>query len=528
MNDKIVLAYAKDRYQRGAVPQDGIGLVSKAFLESLEIVFPKHEIIYLDFSDYASLRGIKGVERIFTISAFIDKFRTISRTSEINLISVNEHALMRRSVKKYSQLRSIPSSYLEPHDGIRSNLQETKGVSNVIAFGSWNTYKSYELMGFDPQRIYAIGWKYWDLTISTKIMGKRRTILCFLGAICVRKGVYELESLVQSLKAIDSEFQINLVGFVVNPDLREWIISLERSYPKNFRWTNERIYYGDSEWKGLRDEVAFAIFPSWEEGLSGCLMDAINLGIPVVHSDRAGIEHSHEFLTKFDFFSSGWVDLVQEMISRGPCFWDEISMFQKRAAFFQYSNNFGIKNALSRLANGTLWPKIRITKGLLSEYEFVEARKSFPLDFVKPEFEYKKGSSPITHSIDLTFINRSFAEFSIIDKFRVATMVLDRYSLFNSLHFSASSDECYSVTKVDKIMSSQDMTPEILQLWVKAYHHGHQMNVISRFLFNLSESIYDFFYLNFSYRPKRYKNSARLKLKKELASRKSVSQRQER
>lgn len=516
MADKIVLAYAKKYWNYGENPKDGIGLVSKSIYESLERVFPDKELVYLDFSEYTLIRGLKGIERVFTISAHIDKFQAIAKSSEINLISVNEHALMRRRVRDYAKRRRIPSSFLEPHDGIRSNLREINGVSNVIAFGSWNTFKSYEMAGFNPHNVYAIGWKYWDSHIASLIPGRRKTILCYLGSICIRKGVYEIEVLLKFLKERHPDYSLHLVGFVNNSELFEWLGVLVTKYNSNFKWTNERINYGEDNWLRLRDNVAFAIFPSWEEGLSGCLMDTINLGIPTFYSDRAGLEFSHPFLNDFDYFSDSWIEKIHLLIEHGQEFWDEIAEHQKRAAFFQYKNNKSIEKTLMRLKSGHLWPKVKLQINDLNQNEAEELTSEYNLEPVNPDYLLESGPRIDENSIKLSFVERNQSEFSTIDKFRMAVMTLDRYSAFNSLYFSLS--KTHHATSLFRLETSADSVDcrGAIRLWVPSYHQGHAPNKFFIRLFYFSELVKDFFYLGFDYFPKRYANIIRLKIRKEL------------
>ena len=512
VSDKIVLAYAKKYWNIGDTPKDGIGLVSKSFYESLSKIFPEKEIIYIDFSEYSQIRGVKGIERIFTISAHIDRFQAIAKTSEINLISVNEHALMRRRVRDYAKLNGIPASFLEPHDGIRSNLRETKGVSNVIAFGSWNTFKSYELAGFDPQKVFPIGWKYWNSQITQAIPGERNTILCYLGSICVRKGVYELEKLLEFLQKQHPHFILHLVGFVNNSKLNEWLLSLMNKFKSNFKWTNERIHYGENNWLQLRKGVAFAIFPSWEEGLSGCLMDTINLGIPTIYSDRAGLEYSHSFLSDFDFFSESWLDKIHSLIEGGQNYWDDIAIAQKKSAFFQYQNNNSIEKVLFRLKSGHLWPKVKVNIKDSTPREVEVLTADFDLDAIKPDFLLESTGKSQQNSIVLNFLARNSTNFSSIDRFRMAVIALERYTAYESLRFfiSPSGPETFLSRAVSSFSFVESRAP--IELSIPVYHQGHAISYLHRILFYQRQLTNDLFYFIFYYYPKRYLNIIRLKL----------------
>ena len=67
MQAKIVLVYAKSHWDLGNEPVDGVGLYAKTWYESLVRVFPKHEIVFADFTEARKYRGLKEVDYLFSI-----------------------------------------------------------------------------------------------------------------------------------------------------------------------------------------------------------------------------------------------------------------------------------------------------------------------------------------------------------------------------------------------------------------------------------------------------------------------------
>ena len=234
MQAKIVLVYAKSHWDLGNEPVDGVGLYAKTWYESLVRVFPKHEIIFADFTEARKYRGLKEVDYLFSIPNGMQTFIKAIKPVEANLIAVNEHALLRRRIRRIAKKTGVPKKFLEPHDGVRSFLQETRGVSNVIALGSWNSLKSYEISGFSSKNVFAVGWNYWPKRYEIYSSKSRTRILMYLGSICFRKGVFFVPDILKLLKSKHNGYILNLVGFVNNENLEKWLRNLESEYPENF------------------------------------------------------------------------------------------------------------------------------------------------------------------------------------------------------------------------------------------------------------------------------------------------------
>ena len=524
MSSKVVLVYAKRFWDIGKKPIDGVGLYAKMWFDTVSNVFHDNEIVYVDYSEAYKLRGIRDVTRLFSISNSIESFRSAIKPHQTNLIAVNEHAFARRKIREFAHSSGIPRKFLEPHDGIRSNLRETDGVNNVIALGSWNSYKSYELLGYKPQNVYAIGWKYWDNYLNTYESQGRTRILMFLGSICVRKGVYFIEEIVNLLVGKYPDFSLNLVGFVNNKDLEIWLTSLQSRFPLHFEWTNKRIMYGEGDWLKMRKNTAFALFPSWEEGLAGCALDVINLGIPVIHSDRTGLEAAHDFIADLDFFHDGWVDKIAKLISLGQSTWVEIHQNQKRVAFYQDLENDQLSRVLGRLKSGGLWPKVDIDCQIITPEDEKRFDMNFKTSCTDAEFIVRRAISrdSFDSQIMLELKNRNKTQFSPQDRIRASILILDKHSRFKEVvtKMVGTTQDSEIVTSWNpsslSSSSSSGNTGNQVKLTMVAYHHSFRSETLEVEVVKYWQLFLDSLYTIFVYQPKRIWLRVIWKLRKEF------------
>ena len=110
----------------------------------------------------------------------------------------------------------------------------------------------------------------------------------FVGRLMERKGVYELLEVSLMLKAENRNFQLDIYGGGA------MAIGLKKYIDEND--LNQTVFlHGavQNGWKKLYEGHCF-VFPSWYEGFSGALVEAMISGIPIVASD---IEMNKEAVT---------------------------------------------------------------------------------------------------------------------------------------------------------------------------------------------------------------------------------------
>jgi hypothetical protein len=510
---KIVLAYADKYWNPDIKPKDGIGLVAQTLHNSISETFEPDEFIYCDFADYGKLRGIKGVDHLFTISGNIDRFIGILQPTRTTLISVNEHALFRRSVRDLAKSRGVPSSYLGGHDGIHSNLKETHGVDSVMGFGGWNLFSSYVLAGVNPQLVFPIGWKYWDSFRNGDSLQGNKEILFYPGVLCFRKGVDFVEPFVQFLIQEFPEYKLKIAGFPVSETIADYLMNLIQRYPKNLVWVNERINYGEENWIHLASNTAFAIFPSFEEGLSGCAMDVINLGIPLIHSDKIGIEISHEVISELEFMGE-WKLGIRKIINGGPELWNHIRHNQRNSAFHQFSNNNSVTRLLERIRSGQVWPSASISSEIFqgAAAQEMELSTMFKSPSASPDYLISKtaGVNDIA-GIELNYNGNN--PLDELQKIQMALYVLEKHNYCDSL-FMKDYDGLL-VRKASPIGCESGLLESKVELWISEYSNEFIRSGKSLGFYRVREQLYNISF-GVIYRVKRSINIVRLKIKLEI------------
>ena len=287
-------------------------------------------------------------------------------------------------------------------------------------------------------------------------------ILFFLGAICNRKGVGLLGDVVRYISSTYPEFRVKLVGLTYNTYWDKYLEDLENSFPENFLWLKTRIAYGNEDWIQLRENVAFAIFPSFEEGLAGCAMDVINLGIPLIHSSKTGLEIAHPFLLNFDFENRDFQEALSRLIQGGESLWMEIYRAQKNAAFFQNSKNDSIIEAVRRSSSDNIWPG-------LSLEGFPASGDAFSKDVIDfwsaNSHKYRLGFvDSVCPNLLINYITVS--SISTLNKLRIAVFILEKYNNYNSVGFSLlNQPQEFVVERVESIEES----PLRVSLYIPEY-----------------------------------------------------------
>ncbi len=507
---KTVLAYARNYWEPGKLPTDGIGLVAKACYENIVNAYPKNEIIYLDASDYRQLRGIKNVDALFAVSSSIDRFMKICKPETSTLISVNESSLLRRCIRDHARKKGFSAKYLTAQDGIESNLRETKNVDFVLGFGAWSLFKSYTSIGIDPAKVFPIGWCYWSSFEESSLEQFGRKIVAYLGAISYRKGIDRIIELVHYVNEEFPEFWLELVGTVWNPHWKEELNDLRRQFPNNFVWREDRIHYGEKNWLDIKNEACFAIFPSYEEGLSGCAMDVINLGIPLFHSEKTGIEAAHESVSTMDFNSPKWRQQFAQIVSGGSKLWKEVSIEQKKAAFHQNQSNYSLSRAFKRISEGYIWPAASIS-GKISESAILQ-QSSFIQQLNRasiPDYKISQNQGAFNDHVKVHYLNsKSLGE---VESVQMALYLAEKYNNFSRVIFDSDGGSSLDLVVENLTPSKSHESGKAIDLYLREYNNYCLTGVSTVHVLKTREFVRTKIYL-IVYKSKRMLNIFRLKI----------------
>ena len=506
---KVVIAYAGNFWNPGENPKNGIGLVAKSNYESIVAAFPNDEAIYIDATDYNKIRGLKDVSALFSISSTIDKLQRICKPEICTLITVNESALLRRTIKDRARRSGVSMKYLNGYDGIYSNLNEVKGVDFILGFGAWSLFKSYREIGIKAAAVFPIGWRYWDTFSEKRKNDFGNKIVAYLGAICYRKGIDKIVDIVMFLVENHPSYKVELAGFAWNKNIELELNDLAFRFPDNFIWKNERIEYGKENWYELEKDSCFAIFPSFEEGLSGCAMDVINLGIPLFHSAKTGIEPSHESIRELDFESDNWPEVLDEVIRKGPELWKAVALEQQKAAFHQNPHNDSLLRAMQRISKGYIWPKVDVSSANLGYLELGDQEFINSISCkVNPEYIV---SSVVSDSKNVVNVNyREVNSISAIESLQMAIYLADKYNNFATLSFEKESGSAFDINVLRT--DQKPLSTEVITLYMRSYSNEYLMNARSLEYLKFREFISTRIFA-VRYRVTRVANRIRYKLK---------------
>ena len=359
----------------GVPVKEGVGNVAKTLHEAIIANFPKHVVIYTDPSQMQEVGELKNVEWLFTVPR--DLVRAQKKFSPMNtiLFTANESALSRFEVWVYSRKNKINRKMLGGHDGIFVDFREDR-ADYVISLGGWNSYSSYLRSGFPPDKVITTGINYPYPREERNRAQSGKYVIWFMGLICVRKGILNLGKILETIDAFHPNYKLRLIGYTDSEEMRGFVQNELLHASQGHEWIDKKIFYGTPDWDLLRDEVAFGIFPSREEGLPGCVLDLINLKIPVIYSSKCGLNFVNQEVSQIDFLQPAWEERLSLLLAKAPQDWLEIAKLQEDIAFLTLEDN-QIERIINRLSKGNMWPTISSKENEFGEYVEIQSAPRF-------------------------------------------------------------------------------------------------------------------------------------------------------
>jgi glycosyltransferase involved in cell wall biosynthesis len=137
------------------------------------------------------------------------------------------------------------------------------------------------ILGVDPNKVAVIDrGRNAELIQPWKNPQNDQTFcFAFVGRLLETKGLHELVSAFENLSKDNPEIHLDIYGD--GPYKKILSNKIDSSSCKNKITLHGNI---DNAWRQLYDSNCF-IFPSWYEGFSGALVEAMMLGIPIIASD---------------------------------------------------------------------------------------------------------------------------------------------------------------------------------------------------------------------------------------------------
>lgn len=441
---RIVLGFSKTAWNKGGIPTFGAGFVAKDFYTSVRRIFPEHRIEYLDHSEYRNLQGIGKIEYFFGISSNFEKFVKKIKPEKSVLISVNHHSLQRRLIKSNAKENNFAKSLLESHDGITSNILDTKYADYILSLGNWNSISSYLRSGISIKKLYPITFNYFPFNGRKKLEGKKNNVVIFFGRLNFRKGIDKIPEILDFLSTFTDLDTVTIIGKSENIGMYEYI---SENLPKTMLKVVfiQHLDFTSEQFKDLKSRSKFAIFPSREEGLAATVLDLISHGIPVIHSELSGIEITNILCDSLDFESSNWRSELRNKINDIDIQLQEIAKSQEFLYKEFHQNNFQIDRVLGRIKKDYLWPTIMPQS---QDYDYVNYHKNI---FDKQhEFETSFDTNQLSNNKNCELIVRSGEKY-LVEK---SVSLLDRLENYNRI-FVKSEINLQNIFTISKVLANR-------------------------------------------------------------------------
>lgn len=358
---KIVLSYSKSHFDPEIdLVSDGVGELSRCLWKALKKNFPHDEIIYVDYNDYRDYQNVKDVKLFIGVSPNFNKFVCTLKPKKSILWSVNASAFQRRQIISEAKNRGFPRKALTSEDGVFSNLFETFFADLVIVLGGWDNYKSYTHIGIPDKNVFAIGNGYSGQS-EFQELSRGKDILFFAGNLTFRKGVHLIDALATLLQRKNG-IKLKIVGRTKNTYWKNKISFLIEKYPEQIEYCPKFYDLNSSEWTNLIAECKFAIFPSFEEGVSAAAAEVIIAGLPLLYSVHTGFEITKSMPILTMDSDELWIDQVENLLTQSDEFLVELLKEQQSLLLMgSESISHQVERLIERLATqNSIWPNIEV------------------------------------------------------------------------------------------------------------------------------------------------------------------------
>jgi hypothetical protein len=393
---------------------DSAGFLSLNLFESLSEIFYRDEIIFTDHKDYKNFIGVKDVKLLIGVSLNLDDFAKIAKPDKTILWAVNKSAKDRLLIREEARNRNLPIKSLTHSDGIFSNLRETKYADYVLGIGGWSNYKSFVDNGMSPTSVYMIGASTMGNSNFYQYRGGENILFC-AGSLSFRKGAHLILPILNLLKSLGNT-KLIVVGKSNTKYWQEQMETLKILFPLNFEFTSEKLDFNSKVWRNIIASCQFAIFPSFEEGITGTAIDVVAAGLPLLISNEVGIEFTENTPILTMNSNDEWLIAIQEMLDRSFFEKKDLLSEQQKLARSGGMQMPQLKRMLSRIAKDNFWPSFDYNSS-----NDISLNKVKP---IFPEFIVNDGSEDNNYSLDLQKLGS--LPMSEDDYIRLGIMTLDK------------------------------------------------------------------------------------------------------
>lgn len=495
---RIVLSFSKKAWDYGKNPTFGGGFVAKDFYMSIQRIFPEYKIEYVEHSESRKLQGIGEVEYFFGISSNFEKFVKRIKPEKSVLISVNHDSLQRRLIKRIARTNNFEKSLLESHDGITSNILDTKYADYILSLGNWNSISSYLRSDIPIQKLYPITFNYFQIIGKKAKEVKKDNVIIFFGTLIFRKGIDKIPEIMDFLSSFEDLESVTIIGESENIKINK---KIDEDLPKiNLRVVFiEHVDFESEEFNEIKARTKFALFPSREEGLAATVLDLITHGIPVIHSESSGIEITNSLNVSLDFENRNWGIKLRTKIVEIDSQLRELAKSQEHLYKEFHEKNYQLDRVLGRIKKDYLWP---ILKPQSKHYSYVNYstrhlcnESEFEISFDTKQLTKDKYCELLIKNGEKYLVEKSV---SILDRLESYKKVVVKSEDNPQIMFTVSKTSLNEINQVDKqsfrIYSSSLLEKSPIPIKnIRIYYCGQRFKDLTNFF----KRVKSYFFGNF-------------------------------
>ena len=310
-----------------------------------------HDVVYADAFDSTTWPH-EQPDVLITILDNLNLARRRLRPEKIFGIAVNYHPLDRVNLVYSAKREGVHWRNLVPSDGIYQEHSALKYLDRLLIVGNESTGDSYsKRLPNKPLKLthYKSSLRHGPLERELLVQPRAINVLFLMSAIGFRKGA-DLAFEAATMISDSGNSQINFY-FVGAPSNQYWADELERvanGRPDIFYcgWMDNKA----EDFSTLLSKIDFAVFPAREEGLVGALLEAIDHGIPSLHSQFVGIDSSDSALTLDELSSKEVREKILGLAELRP----EERVLLHKIQLETLNNQFGGQTSIEEIVNDWL------------------------------------------------------------------------------------------------------------------------------------------------------------------------------
>lgn len=246
----------------------------------------------MDCQDYKKIDFSESWDLFVGIATNFDKIARQLKDCQKIMFAVNAAPVQRQQIVGKALIQGISISALQSEDGIYSFQNKGNLSNSILLLGNSASAKNYRNFVNESKPVIPITVTFSHTLKNPGELGN--DILYYPGTLSVRKGITVIAEFLRILNEVEPQRKIILVGRTKNQSLHKKVQKLADKFPNQLDWYEEFMDEDSNEWNTILAKTAFAVFPSFEEGIPATVGELVSSGIPVLYSDMCGLNFPHD------------------------------------------------------------------------------------------------------------------------------------------------------------------------------------------------------------------------------------------